>query len=365
MNSAPPRGAHTPVLSVVIPSYNSAPWLPSTLEALASAIDAASAAVEVIIVDDGSTDETVEIVTALSASYSAPVRLMRQANRGRFLARWEGIAAATADTILLLDSRVLIHPDSLRHALASIVEEPSLRAWNAFVVTDERAPLVGLFWEVPTHVFWGRFLRSPRTITLTAANFDSAPKGTTMFLARKEVLVDAFQAAWPNGETKLVSDDTKVLRRIADVEGIRLDPDFSATYRPRTTLRGFVRHTFDRGTLFVDSYAGTTLVRSAALIAMVVLPVAGVVALALLLWKGVTAVAGTLIGVSVLAVVVPAIIAAVNRCSRRGLAAYLVCLPIFTIPFWAGLVRGLAIHRKNFSSSARQREARTSETELQ
>lgn len=345
-------GERAPDLSVVIPSYNSAPWLPSTLDALSVAVARSARDVEVIVVDDGSTDETRSVVEALRGDVSN-LRLISQPNRGRFLARWEGIESARSDLVLLLDSRVVIDADALRYVFESLTLIPERRTWNAHIDTAADAPLIGRFWDVPTYIFWGAYLRDPRPFDITDATFDSAPKGTTMFLAPRDVLRDAFVHAWPTSDTKLVSDDTKVLRRIAQHCPIRIDPGFSAVYRPRTTVRGFVRHTFDRGTLFVDSYAGTGVLRALAILLAVLAPVFGFGVVALLAvqsaWPAVVAlVAGAL--VLILAPVVPAVR---NRCPRRSVLAYVVCLPVFVGPFWAGLARGLFLHRRAFRRAQR------------
>lgn len=343
MSVSEPSG-ETPALSVVIPAFNSAPWLPSTLDALAEAVRRSGRATEVIVVDDGSTDDTADAVRVAARTFPGVLGVVSQDNRGRFLARWEGMARARADVVMLLDSRVLIHPDALTHVLRDADGATSGGAWNASVVTDPSAPLVGHFWEVPTHVFWGRYLRDPRPMVLTGENFDDAPKGTTMFLGRAAVLRDAFTEAWPEGDARLVSDDTKVLRVIARRWGIRLDPEFSATYRPRTSLRGFVRHTYDRGTLFVDSYAGTTALRSIVLVALAALPLAVLGILVWLIVAGAWATALGLLLVGILVALLPMLPAARNRCPARGLIAYAVCLPVFVVPFWAGLVRGIVLH---------------------
>lgn len=343
-------------LSVVIPSYNSAAWLPTTFDALAAALRAADVAAEVIVIDDGSTDDTVDVVRARAGDFPGELVVSSQPNSGRFLARWAGLQQARAETVLLLDSRVLLDRASIAYALAQVGASPQRVAWNGYVVTDRTAPLVGRFWEVPTHVFWGGFLRSPRPVDLTAETFDSAPKGTTLFLAPRDVLVDAFRAAWPDGDARFVSDDTKLLRYIAAEHSIRLDPAFSATYRPRTTFQGFVAHSFDRGTLFVDSYAGTTASRSVVLIALALSPV---LLLAVLVALAVAGRWGWAVATALLAVVAalsPLVPAAVNRCPPRGLLAYIVFLPVFVVPFWAGLVRGVFVHRKSF---ARQRGEET------
>ncbi len=342
-------------LSVVIPAYNSAKWLPSTLAALAAAVRAADVPVEVVVVDDGSTDDTRGVLQSLKIGFPGELTVLSQPNSGRFLARWAGLQRARSATVLLLDSRVLIAPDALRQYVDAHREDPGQSAWNGYVVTDPSSPLVGLFWEVPTHVFWGGFLRSPRTLYLTGETFDSAPKGTGMFIGKKEALEAAFLASWPEGDARLVSDDTKILRHIAEASSIRLEPRIAASYRPRTTVRGFVRHTFDRGTLFVDSYAGTSVLRSTLLIALALLPVVAAVALVVLLMSGMSALALALVLALVAAALSPTAIAAFNRCPWRGLLAFVVYLPVFAVPFWMGLVRGTFIHRAAFLRTRRGR----------
>ncbi|QAY74575.1 glycosyltransferase [Agromyces protaetiae] len=337
-----------PDVSIVIPSYNSAPWLPTTFEALARAVRASGLAVQVVFVDDGSTDDTESVVERIAAAFPGTVELHRQTNQGRFLARWAGLKRSRATATMLLDSRVLVDVDSLVHYRRVLAEEPSQTVWNGHVPTVSDAPLVGRFWEVPTHIFWAHYLRRPRPMDITPENFDSVPKGTTIFLAPTDLLREAFRGTWPADDARLVSDDTKLLRWLVEAHPIRLDPGFSALYRPRTTVRGFVSHTFDRGTLFVDSYAGTTPARSIALIAFALAPIALVVVLVWLVVAGLGAVALGIALASILLALAPALLAAINRCPPRALLAYVAVLPLFVVPFWLGLVRGLFVHRRAF-----------------
>ena len=61
-------------LSVVMPSYNSAEWLPSTIDALARAIREAKAQVELIVVDDGSKDSTPQLLDGNPDLYDEMIR---------------------------------------------------------------------------------------------------------------------------------------------------------------------------------------------------------------------------------------------------------------------------------------------------
>ena len=50
------------------------------------------------------------------------------------------------------------------------------------------------------------------------------------------------------------SDDTAILRSIAEVFGINLSPAYSCTYHPRNSIRQYVKHVFNRGIFFVDGH---------------------------------------------------------------------------------------------------------------
>jgi len=87
----------SPLFSVVIPSYNRASLLP---EALGSVASQTCDDYEVIVVDDGSTDNTKEVVE----SHKLPVRYVYQKNQGAGAARNRGIAEARGEYIAFLDS---------------------------------------------------------------------------------------------------------------------------------------------------------------------------------------------------------------------------------------------------------------------
>src|SRR5262245_54923530 len=96
----------TPQVSVVIPSYNSARWLPETLS---SALAQWGIDIEIIVVDDGSTDDTEALV-----SQFAGVRYLRPVKAGVAAARNTGIRAALGRYIALLDSDDIWEPDKLQ-----------------------------------------------------------------------------------------------------------------------------------------------------------------------------------------------------------------------------------------------------------
>ncbi|GIG20177.1 glycosyl transferase [Cellulomonas chitinilytica] len=340
-----------PGLSVVIPSYNSAQWLPATLSALDTAIVAAGlTAVEIVVVDDGSTDETTAVLAGLAEQLSTRLTVVRTENQGRFLARWTGVTRAAFDEIMLLDSRVLVDAGSLRHVLDVRRGGEGAGPWNAHAETATDAGLVGLFWEVPTYVFWGEYRARPRPMLITPENFDQVPKGTTCFVVSRALYIEASLASWPQEHAHLVSDDTKILRHIVRSAPIRIDPGFSVQYRPRQSVRGFLSHSFVRGTLFVSSYAGTSRLRDLILVLLAASPL---VALAALVWAALAGVVGpvllALVVLAAVAVLTPATVALRRGCPPRAVLAFLCYLPVFGVVFWAGLCRGLVVHRAAFA----------------
>ncbi|MEO8140743.1 MAG: glycosyltransferase [Gemmatimonadota bacterium] len=110
-------------VSVVIPSYNRAGWLPG---AVASVLAQTAPPLEILIVDDGSTDNSAEVC----AGFPAPVRYIRQPNAGVSAARNRGIAEAKGEWIALLDSDDLWIPEKLAVQLALHATRSAI-GWSA------------------------------------------------------------------------------------------------------------------------------------------------------------------------------------------------------------------------------------------
>ncbi len=98
--------SYSPYVSVVIPCYNAAPFLRETLD---SALNQTHPPMEVIVVDDGSTDNS----AAIAESYGSPVRVIRQKNQGESVARNRGIDEAKGDWIAFLDADDIWMQDKL------------------------------------------------------------------------------------------------------------------------------------------------------------------------------------------------------------------------------------------------------------
>jgi glycosyltransferase involved in cell wall biosynthesis len=104
------------LVSVVIPAYNAQRYI---AEALASARAQTYPNLEIIVVDDGSRDETLNIVEAVTAKDNR-VHLVRQPNRGVAAARNRGIELARGDFIAPLDADDIWHPEKIARQVATM-----------------------------------------------------------------------------------------------------------------------------------------------------------------------------------------------------------------------------------------------------
>ena len=109
-------GGRAAGVAVVIPSYQQAAFLPEAIESVLAQTEPAA---EVIVVDDGSTDETAQVAARF------PVRYVRRPNGGVSAARNTGVAAADADLIVFLDADDRLHPDALASHRECLDREPA------------------------------------------------------------------------------------------------------------------------------------------------------------------------------------------------------------------------------------------------
>lgn len=112
-----PEPLKIPAVSVVIATYNRARFLPETIE---SVLQQRFRDFELIVVDDGSTDETPELLK----SYAGRIRSLRQENRGPAAARNLGIRSARGRWISIQDSDDLAAPDHLEILFAFAEQNP-------------------------------------------------------------------------------------------------------------------------------------------------------------------------------------------------------------------------------------------------
>jgi hypothetical protein len=123
------------LFSVIVPTYNRAGMI---LRAVRSALASGRADLEVLVIDDCSTDDTVAVIEGLG---DPRVRLLRQAvNRGVCEARNAGVAAARGRWLLMLDSDFEVLPGGLETLAARCAEAPADVGNVATVCRWDRGP---------------------------------------------------------------------------------------------------------------------------------------------------------------------------------------------------------------------------------
>jgi hypothetical protein len=245
--------------SVVIPVYNEERDLASSLCQIFKALEKCKEPWDLIVVDDGSTDDTASILAALQGKF--PLSVVSTINQGRFLARQAGFNASSADIVVLIDCGLNLDPDAFLFLETAMMKPGADMVWNAHVDISDTSGWGGSFWRTITTMTWPDYIRNPREMSFTLAEFDAYPKGTTMFAAPRTYLIEACgkMLSESRSSLKYASDDTAMIRLIAEAAGsIHLSPQFACSYTPRDTPREFLKHATFRGTTFIDGYLGST-----------------------------------------------------------------------------------------------------------
>jgi len=143
----------SPLVSIVIPCYNAGPWLAQTLE---SALTQSWPHKEIILVDDGSTDDSLAIARRFE---SRGIRALSQPNCGAAAARNAGLRQTRGDYVQFLDADDVLAPDKIERQLSrlTISSGPAVAtcAWARFHSDPSEARFVREpLWEDLAPVDW-------------------------------------------------------------------------------------------------------------------------------------------------------------------------------------------------------------------
>ena len=127
---------------IIIPAYNAGAYLAAALE---SALNQTRKPHSIIVVDDGSTDDTPEILRR----FSAPVTVIRQSNQGLSAARNAAMRQATADVIMFLDADDLLLPNCIEDTVSVLEHNPAVDVVYSDVrLIDQNGRDLGTFSEL-------------------------------------------------------------------------------------------------------------------------------------------------------------------------------------------------------------------------
>lgn len=139
---AMPYNNNNPVVSVVMPAFNSQHTIK---EAVESVLAQSYPHIELVVIDDGSTDSTKDVL----ASHSGRIRYLYQVNRGPSAARNLGIDNALGNYIAFLDADDVWYPHKIERQLQGFVDNPEAK-WGycrSNLVTEAGYPIGSNFWN--------------------------------------------------------------------------------------------------------------------------------------------------------------------------------------------------------------------------
>lgn len=206
-----------PLVSILIPAFNAQHWIAETIR---SAIDQTWPDREIIIVDDGSTDNTFAIAQQFA---SKQVKVVNQPNQGASAARNTAYSLSQGDYIQWLDADDLLAPDKISRQIATLASCQSNRtllscAWGRFIFRVNRAV----------------FNPTPLWCDLTPAEWLIRKMGQNVYMQTGVWLVSRkLCEAAGSWDTRLRYDDDGeyFCRAILASDGIRFVPDSKVFYR--------------------------------------------------------------------------------------------------------------------------------------
>ena len=211
-----------PTVSAVLPVFDGLRFLRRSLPPLLAQMP--DALLEVIVVDDGSTDGSAEYAARLGARV-----IPSGGRRGPAAARNLGVEAATGDVVLFIDADVVIHDDAV-HLAREVLRDPAVVA--VFGAYDDRPTDPG---------FFSRF----KNLQHHAVHLRNAGVATTFWTGCGAVRRDAFRAVGGFDVARFTVpsiEDIELGYRLRAAGGrILLDPRIQATHLKRWTLRDLVQ----------------------------------------------------------------------------------------------------------------------------
>jgi glycosyltransferase involved in cell wall biosynthesis len=212
-----------PLVSILIPAYNSEGWIADTLQ---SAVAQTWQRKEIIVVDDGSKDRTAEVARQFE---SAGVTVVTVPNGGASAARNQALKLSQGDYVQWLDADDLLPPDKIERQLGALKDGDSKRLllsgpWGYFSYRTQRARFVrNSLWNDLSPVEW-----------LLRKMGENLHMQTGTWLTSRELT----EAAGP-WDTRLMSDDDGeyYCRVLLASEGTRFVPEAKVFYRVSPSSR--------------------------------------------------------------------------------------------------------------------------------
>jgi Glycosyl transferase family 2 len=216
-NVANSRRLVKPLISILVPAFNAQGWIADTIR---SAIDQTWPRKEIIIVDDGSTDQTLSVARWFA---SKELKVVTQQNQGAAAARNKAFSLCQGDYVQWLDADDLLASDKIARQITVAQRGGDRRtllssAWGRFIYRVSRS----------------KFVPSSLWCDLSPAEWLIRKMGESVFMQTDTWLVsrELCEAAGP-WDTRMLSDDDGeyFCRVILASNGIRFVPEAKTFYR--------------------------------------------------------------------------------------------------------------------------------------
>lgn len=202
-----------PLISGIVPVFNGERYLGETLNSM---LAQTHSPLEIIVVDDGSTDGTTDVV----AKYGDKVRYLRQENSGPAVARNRGLDAAQGEYIAFLDADDLWHPEKLTRQMGRFEARPELDLCITYIqnfwipeLAEEAERYRDQPLSRPAAGYIGQTLLARRRIFETVGQFNP--------VLRHSETRDWFLRAQESGAVLEILPEVLVYRRLHEANTIR------------------------------------------------------------------------------------------------------------------------------------------------
>lgn len=208
-----------PLVSVIVPAYNAELFIEKTLK---SVLNQTYTDIEVLVVDDGSCDRTVEVVEQIAGS-DRRVRLFRQPNSGVAAARNAAIRQAKGELIAPIDADDIWYPSNLEKQVCCLLNSPPavglVYSWSADITENDQL----------TGSLHAASIKGDVYTTLLCHNFLGNASAT---LIRKTCLdrVGGYSSRFKQQQAQ-GCEDWDLYLRIAERYEFRVVPEFLVGYR--------------------------------------------------------------------------------------------------------------------------------------
>ncbi|WP_269540974.1 glycosyltransferase family 2 protein [Cerasicoccus fimbriatus] len=210
-----------PLVSIIIPAYNAGQWIKTTLE---SAIQQSYEHIEIIVIDDGSKDDTAAIVKTFD---DKRIKLIEQSNAGQSAAANRGIAESAGQYLKFLDADDALSPNHIHAQLAAIESDSNAIAdcsWGYFVNDWQSAR--------PRIESTNQDYENPMDWLVESLTKNEGMMGGWKWLIHKAVIERA--GGW-NSKLSLNNDFDFSIRLLLASSGVRHAPEALYAYRKAET----------------------------------------------------------------------------------------------------------------------------------